>query len=167
MFSLIHNQTITEQDICKLHKLFYERINKDAAGIYRKHECIITGSNYPVTHPKNINKEMKKLEQWIKTDREQMHPVNFAAQLHKRFVFIHPFEDGNGRVARLIMNLALLQDGYMLAVVPPVVRHEYIELLEKAHKDDKPFVDFIAERVIETQKDIMRLMHLKIPQTER
>ena len=135
MFTLIHNQTITEQDICKLHRLFYERINKDAAGIYRKHECIITGSNYPVTNPKDIKKEMKELEQWIITDRKQKHPVEFAAQLHKRFVFIHPFEDGNGRVARLIMNLALLQDGYMLAVVPPVVRHEYIELLERAHKD--------------------------------
>jgi len=55
----------------------------------------------------------------------------------------------------------------MLAVVPPVLRHEYIQLLEKAHKDDKPFIDFISERVIETQKDMMRLLHIKIPQMER
>lgn len=167
MFTLIRERMITEQDICKLHRLFYESINKEAAGVYRAHECIITGSNYPVTSPKDIKKEMRELAKWIVTDRNQFHPVEFAAKLHERFVFIHPFEDGNGRVARLIMNLALLQDGYLLAIVPPVVRHEYIQLLERAHKDDKPFVEFIAERVNETQKDIMRMLHIKMPQQER
>jgi len=167
MVSLIHNRVITEQDICKLHELFYQRIAADGAGVYRKHECIVTGSSYPVTAPEEIEKQMKQMDEWIVANRDQMHPVEFAAQLHKRFVFIHPFEDGNGRVARLIMNLALLQDGYMLAIVPPVLRHEYIQLLEKAHTDDQPFIDFIAERVIETQKDIMRLLHIKISEIER
>lgn len=57
---------------------------------------------------------------------------------------------------------ALIQDGYLLAVIPPVLRHEYIELLEKAHSDDKPFEQFIAERVVESQKEIMRLLHIPI-----
>jgi Fic family protein len=109
---------------------------------------------------------MDGLFQWIATEREKFHPVVFAAQLHKRFVFIHPFKDGNGRIARLIMNTALIQDGYLLAVIPPVLRHEYIELLEKAHRDDKPFVQFIAERVIESQKEIMRLLHMPIPKLD-
>lgn len=167
MFTLINKHNIIEQDICKLHELFYERINKEAAGVYRKHECIIAGSNYPVTLPEEIKINMQELVQWIETDRSKLHPIEFAAQLHKRFIFIHPFEDGNGRVARLIMNLSLLQDRYMLAIVPPVLRQEYIQLLERAHTDDKPFVDFIADRVNETQKDIMRLLHIKIPQMER
>lgn len=167
MFTLIHNRAIAEQDICQLHKLFYERIHEEGAGIYRRHESIVTGSNYPVTPPEEIEKQMKELARWIEADRDQMHPIEFAAKLHLRFVFIHPFEDGNGRVARLIMNLALLQDGYVPAIVPLVVRHEYIQLLERAHKDGKPFVDFIAERVYETQKDIMRLLHIKPPERER
>lgn len=167
MFTLIHGKRISEDDICKLHELFYSGINKDNAGVYRKHECIITGSKYAVTQPKEIKNNMRKLEQWVETERNKMHPVEFAAQLHKLFVFIHPFGDGNGRVARLIMNLALLQEGYMLAIVPPVLRHDYIQFLERAHTDDKPFISFIAERVIETQKDIMRLLHIKIPQMER
>ena len=50
-----------------------------------------------------------------------------------------------------------------MAVIPPVLRYEYIELLEKAHRDDKPFELFIAERVIESQKEIMRLLHIPIP----
>ena len=167
MFTLIHNKGITEVDICKLHKLFYNRINEEAAGVYRKHECIITGSNYPVTPPEEIEQQMKELAQWIKTNRDKMHPVEFAAKLHIRFVFIHPFEDGNGRVARLIMNLALLQDGYMLAIVPPVTRHDYIQFLERAHKDETLFINFIAERINETQKDIMRLLHIKTQHIER
>ena len=167
MFTLIQRHTISGFDICRLHELFYSGISKEVAGVYRTHECFITGSNYPVSPPEKIKDDMLELEKWMETDRSNMHPIEFAAQLHKRFVFIHPFEDGNGRVARLLMNLALLQDGYMLAVVPPILRHEYIQLLEKAHKDDKPFVDFIAERVIETQKDMMRLLHIKIPQMER
>jgi Fic family protein len=89
--------------------------------------------------------------------------VRFAAQLHKRFVFIHPFKDGNGRIARLLMNTALIQDGYLLAVIPPVLRQEYIELLEKAHINDKPFEQFVAERVIESEKEIMRLLHIPFP----
>ena len=66
----------------------------------------------------------------------------------------------------MIMNTALIQDGYLLAVIPPVLRHEYIELLEKAHRDDKPFEQFIAERVIESQKEIMRLLHMPIPKQD-
>ena len=54
------------------------------------------------------------------------------------------------------MNTALIQDGYLLAVIPPVLRHEYIELLEKAHRDDKPFEQFIAERVTESQRKAFR-----------
>jgi Fic family protein len=75
--------------------------------------------------------------------------VEFAAQLHKKFVFIHPFLDGNGRISRLLMNTALIQDGYMPAMIPPVLRQEYISLLERSHQDDQPFIDFIAERALE------------------
>lgn len=100
---------------------------------------------------------------FISTERDQLHPVAFAAQRHKRFVFIHPYKAGNGRIARLIMNTALIQDGFLLAVIPPVLRQEYIELLKKAHRDDKPFEQFIAERVIESQKEVMRLLHMPIP----
>lgn len=161
MFSLIRSRTIAERDICKLHELFYSHIHPEAAGVYRAHECIITGSQYPVSKPENIAAEMRMLVQWADSSRSTLHPVVFAAELHKRFVFIHPFEDGNGRVARLIMNLALLQEGYMLAVIPPVLRQEYIALLERAHEDDDLFIRFIAERVYETQKDIMRLLHVE------
>ena len=163
MFTLIGNRTITERDILMMHQMFYEGIENGYAGKYRDIDVFISGSKYPVTEPNSIQTEMEELFHWITTERNQFHPVEFAALLHKRFVFIHPFKNGNGRIARLIMNTALIQDGYLPAAIPPVLRHEYIELLEKAHMDDKPFRRFIAERVIESQKEIMRLLHMPIP----
>ena len=163
MFTLLGNRTITDRDILTMHQIFYESIENGYAGKYRDIDVFISGSKYPVTEAKRIQAEMDGLFHWITTERNQFHPVEFAALLHKRFVFIHPFKNGNGRIARLIMNTALIQDGYLPAVIPPVLRHEYIELLEKAHRDDKPFGQFIAERAIESQKEIMRLLHMPIP----
>ena len=163
MFSLLNARTITERDILTMHQMFYENIEKDYAGKYRDVDVFISNSKYPVAEPKHIQEEMDKLFHWMLTERDQFHPVAFAAQLHKKFVFIHPFKDGNGRIARLIMNTVLIQDGYLLALIPPVLRHEYVELLEKAHRDDKPFEQFITERIIESEKEIMRLLHIPIP----
>ncbi|MCL2052434.1 MAG: Fic family protein, partial [Lachnospiraceae bacterium] len=102
---------------------------------------------------------------WIEEERDAMHPVRFAAMLHLKFVTIHPYIDGNGRVARLLMNTALIQDGYMLAVIPPVLRMDYMSHIRHyQHKGyAESFCDLIAERVVESQKDIMRLLHVPIP----
>jgi Fic family protein len=166
MFTLLKNKTITERDILMMHQMFYENIEAEYAGRYRDVDVFISGSKYPVTEPERIQAEMDGLFQWIVNEKEQFHPIAFAAQLHKQFVYIHPFKDGNGRIARLIMNASLIQDEYLLAIIPPVLRHEYIDLLEKAHRDDKPFEQFIAERVIESQKEMMRLLHIPIPKLD-
>ncbi len=166
MFTLLRSRQLSEFDILTMHRMFYKDIDASAAGCYRTHSVIITGSKYPVCKVENIQQEMNGLLDWCMTERNKFHPIEFAAQLHKRFVFIHPFVDGNGRISRLLMNTALIQDGYMLAVIPPVLRHEYISILERAHKDDRPFMDFIAERVLESEKEIMRLLHIPFPVIE-
>ncbi len=163
MFTLLRGRKISEADVLTMHKMFYKDIDADNAGKYRSMLVIITGSKYPVSAMGKIQGDMDGLFKWITEERDNYHPVEFAAQLHKRFVFIHPFIDGNGRISRLLMNTALIQDGYMLAVIPPVLRQEYISLLERAHKDDKPFIDFIADRILESEKEIMRLLHIPIP----
>lgn len=163
MFSLLKEHRIDEQTILQMHGLFYQNIEPEYAGRYRDIRVLITGSQYPVTLPEKVPEEMKKLFEWVKTEREAYHPVEFAALLHKRLVFIHPFKDGNGRVARLLMNLALLQDGYLPVIIPPILRADYTSLLEKAHKDDHDFVEFIAEREHESQKEILRLFQVPFP----
>ncbi|OEH85165.1 cell filamentation protein Fic [Desulfuribacillus stibiiarsenatis] len=163
MFTLLNSRQITETDTMTMHRMFYKDIDAETAGQYRTRPVIITGSKFAVTKVEKIQEEMEKLFQWVLKERDRHHPVEFAAQLHKKFVFIHPFIDGNGRISRLLMNTALIQDGYMMAVIPPILRQEYISLLERAHKDDRPFMDFIAERVLESEKEIIRLLHITLP----
>lgn len=62
------------------------------------------------------------------------------------------------------MNIALIQDGFLPVIIPPpILRNEYISFLERAHKDDIPFIDFIIEMEIESQKDFLRLLHIPLP----
>ncbi|HZK57834.1 MAG TPA: Fic family protein, partial [Clostridia bacterium] len=145
------------------HKLFYQNIDGDFAGRYRNIPVFVSGSNYPVSKVGNIQSEIENLCEWTKTERNEYHPVEFAAILHNKFVFIHPFKDGNGRVARLLMNTALIQDGYLPALIPPILRTEYISLLEKAQIDDKPFINFVAEMEIKSRKDFLRFFHIPLP----
>ena len=162
MFTLLGKKTISETDVLTMHRLFYTEIDEKQAGHYRKEAVIITGSHYPVCQVEKIPDEMNSLFSWASGARKKLHPVQFAAQLHKRLVFIHPFIDGNGRISRLLMNTALIQEGYLLALIPPILRQEYIGMLERAHRDDIPFLDFIAERVLESEKEMMRLLHIPL-----
>ena len=64
------------------------------------------------------------------------------------------------------MNLALIQDGYLPAIVPPILRGDYVSLLERAHRDDSDFMEFIAEREFESQKEMLRLFQVPFPREE-
>jgi Fic family protein len=78
---------------------------------------------------------------------------------HMHFVNIHPFIDGNGRTARLLMNLALLQNGYPITIIPPIMRSAYISALQKTNKGNmQPFLHFISEMVYESSKEYLRLI---------
>lgn len=158
MFAIYQDQKITEKIIKELHTLFYHRIDADSAGEYRKIQVLITGSKYPLPKPNAIPKLMRAMVKNIALQKSNLHKVEWAAKLHKEFVFIHPFVDGNGRVGRLLMNLALLQTGHLPAIIPPILRAEYIRALELAHENDEHFIQFICEMVRETQKDYLRLV---------
>jgi len=56
----------------------------------------------------------------------------------------------------------LIQSGFSPVVIPPALRNEYVTLLEKAHKNDKPFISFISERELESQKEIVRPLHIPL-----
>lgn len=157
IYTLSRDKKITEDNIKELHRLFYYRIDQGNAGNYRKVKVFISGSRYPMPLPEKVPELMQKLVNDLPVSRKKRHPVEFAVLAHKDFVFIHPFIDGNGRVGRLLMNLILLQAGYNIAIIPPVVRQDYIRTLEKAHTDDSDFVEFIARMVKETQQDYLRL----------
>ncbi len=165
MFTLLHNDSITTGDIKTLHKLFYKEIDSDNAGEWRNIPIFVSGSEYVFPLPNELESKMTALSEWIKAERSNMHPVEFAALLHLKFVTIHPFVDGNGRTARLLTNLALIQKGYLPVIVPPILKMEYNGLIRSYQStgNTQPFIDFIAEQEIETQKGMMRLLHIPIP----
>lgn len=158
IYQITEKECLTEEDILTLHRLFYQQIDAEKAGKYRDVKVYISGSRYSVSAVSKIPAEMQKLVKWYNENEKRLHPVELAATLHQRFVFIHPFVDGNGRVARLLMNLALLRNGFTIAIIPAILRHEYIYSLEAAHTRPELFTDFIADRVIATQLDLLRLM---------
>lgn len=161
LYELASNREITEKEILQLHHLFYKNINEKKAGVYRDCNVIITGSEFELPKYTEVPKLMKEFSEKISKMKKQYHPVEFAARLHEGLVTIHPFVDGNGRAARLLMNLALLQSGYNITIIPPVVRNDYIGTLQEAqiNNNKEPFVNFISEMVLESQKDYLRLIN--------
>ena len=158
IYDIVNNKSLKSEDILELHRLFYENIDSKKAGKYREEQVFISGSQYKVTPPQNIEKEINEFVSWFNANEKAINPILFAALTHLKFVFVHPFIDGNGRVARLLMNLSLLRNAYTIAIIPPILRSEYIALLEKAHTDDDEFIDFIAQRVIQTQLELIRIL---------
>ncbi len=159
LFRLSGHSEIMETNIRELHRLFYYRIDASRAGKYRKKKVIITGTDFTPPAPKRIPDLMASFVDGIPDDRSKHHPVEFAAILHGKLVTVHPFIDGNGRVARLLMNLGLLQAGYPVTIIHPVLRREYLDNLNKIHKGDlRPFNKFIAGCCLESAKEYLRLL---------
>ena len=158
LHEITEKKQLEEEDILTLHRIFYQQIDPEKAGVYRSVKVFISGSRYAVSPVARIAEDMRKLVNWYNRNEKKLHPIELAAELHLRFVFIHPFIDGNGRVSRLLMNLALLRNGFTIAIIPAILRHEYIRSLEAAHTDKSIFFDFISDRVIATQSDLIRLL---------
>lgn len=156
---LARRKEIAERDILKLHKLFYYRIDEANAGHYRKQNVIVTGTDFVFPAPSELKELMAAFADEILRLRVEKHPIEFAALLHTRLVTIHPFVDGNGRAARLLMNLALLQEGYPVTIIPPVLRSEYLAAVKESNTGDvTPFVNLLSSMVWESQRDYLRLL---------
>mgnify|MGYP001202677129 CR=1 FL=1 len=157
IYNLVKSAHIAEADILKLHEMFYQQIDRENAGRYRTVRVFISGSHHRLPSPEQIPRLMADFVAWFNDNENKRPLVEFAARVHQKFVFIHPFVDGNGRVSRLLMNLALLRAGYTISIIPPILRGEYIAALEKAHTDVVPFIEFIKGRVAETQRELLHL----------
>ena len=106
-----------------------------------------TGETYYYTPPEQVKSAMSDLIDWYRgREREGEHPIILAATFHYRFVRIHPFDDGNGRMGRLLMNMILIKHGYTVALVRRESRDGFIHLLEQADKTESlgDFIGFIA-----------------------
>lgn len=163
IYSLSNKSGFSESDVKELHRLFFVQIDNDNAGKYREVQVYITGTEFLPPEPQKITALMREFISEVPVQKEKLHPVDFASWLHLELVTIHPFVDGNGRAARLLMNLALLQAGYPVVIIPPVLRKDYLDSIMAAQlkRDKEGFYNFIAEVVIEALKDYKRLLRIE------
>ncbi|MEO5337099.1 MAG: Fic family protein [Magnetospirillum sp. WYHS-4] len=137
-----------------------ERIEKEARpGEYKRlpnHVLQPDGTIHRYVDPLQVPGGMAALCGWIATQEGRTHPVTVAAIAHHDLVRIHPFDDGNGRGARLLMNLILMKAGYPPAVVRNERRRQYLAALKDADSGAlAPFIEFIASSLAETQAVIL------------
>jgi len=143
----------------KAQNQFGQIIKKTAIpGHYKKlpnHVQQADGTIHYYTEPIFVTDEMAYLIQWINNTIDKQHPV-IRAIAHYNLVRIHPFDDGNGRGARLLMNLILLKKGYSIAVIRNKNRRDYIDNLIKADNGELvTFINYIAKSLKETQEIIL------------
>ena len=159
IFELVENETIALKDVLKIHKLFYQNIDPDNAGTYRIQKVFISGMDVTLPDPEQIEILMNQFEKDLVSLKSKLHPVAYAATIHNKFVTIHPFMDGNGRTARLIMNLLLMKAGYSIAIIPPIYRTDYISAAYQGNKgEDEPFINLLSCMVYESQKEYLKLL---------
>jgi len=146
---LHQKQQITINDILEIHKRVLGFVNLEEAGRFRQTQVFV-GSHRPPP-PAELDSQVSGFVDWLNKEREDseetgLHPLELAALAHYKFVFIHPFYDGNGRVSRLLMNLVLLQAGYPPVIIDVKDKHEYYQRLQMANDGDvRPFIRFVAD----------------------
>jgi Fic family protein/DNA-binding XRE family transcriptional regulator len=143
------NNALNERDLLSIHNLILRGIIPEDAGRYRKVQVMIQGSSHTPPQPLMVAQEMEEYFIWYEINKNKLHPIILAAEMHERLVTIHPFIDGNGRTSRLVMNLILMQKGYLIANIKGDYenRMQYYQSLEKAQtkKDKEDFLLFIAQ----------------------
>jgi len=142
------NYVIKEDDILYLHYLFYNKIAPENAGVYKKQQNYITGSNHIPASIEDVPVLMKDFVKQLNEKWNSEHPVILSAFAHKGLVDIHPFIDGNGRTSRLLMNYILAYHKKPLAIVFKEDRLAYINALEESRKLEttEPFKMFMYEQ---------------------
>jgi len=145
---------LTEDVVLQVHKLIMANIAEDA-GKYRTTGVRITGASFMPPPSSQVRPRMNELLKWSKENPDEHTPIEVAAVFHHRFVQIHPFSEGNGRAARLLMNAILMKNGYpFIAIVSNLDRPKYLRTLMEADLGNtSSFVNFVA-RCVERALDM-------------
>ncbi len=145
---------VTEAVVVELHRRVVARSQPGIAGVYSPHPRRVAGSPVVFPNPLKIPALMQDFGLWLAA--AQATPA-LAFEAHFRLTAIHPFSDGNGRAARLMMNLILLRGGYPPVPVPPADRKGYLDALETASLADDlgPFQRLMHERLDATLADYL------------
>jgi Fic family protein len=143
------NVNLSHHLIRQLHQLVVKDTEKKIAGNYRNTDVRILGSKHKPPSGYQVQEEMDQFLKWLTTENKKQHPVILAALAHHRFVAIHPFEDGNGRTGRLLMNLLLMRKGYPIAVILKNDRSKYYKALDQADQGQTLLIERMVSQAVE------------------
>ncbi len=143
--------------ILRFHLVLLSKIDgyEKYAGIWRPVDVMIRGSNHVFPPHAQVPALMKELLGWYRSSDGLVHPVELAAKFHTKFTTVHPFADGNGRMARLLMNYVLQLHGLPFTNIPLSRRSKYMGTQAAGNDGDhKPFTLFLAEETIRQNREL-------------
>lgn len=146
------NYILNETDILNIHELVLQKIEKDFAGRFRTSGVRISGANFVPPNALKIDEFITELTEW--TNNSEMNIVLKSAIFHHRFVWIHPFFDGNGRTARLLFNLLLMKEGFPPAIILKNDRKKYYDALNFANNGNYSKLVLLIFQALERSLDI-------------
>ncbi|MHA2335547.1 MAG: Fic family protein, partial [Candidatus Hodarchaeales archaeon] len=147
---------VTEKDIFTMHSLLVKDMEIPKG--YKTVPNFIYGRDVMTTPPEKVQEEMKRLLKWYNANKSKIHPLQMAAQFHSRFENIHPFEDGNGRVERFLINVMLVNEDYPPLIIRKTQRISYFNALEKSDKGRETRIEsFFYERMKETHEKFFKV----------
>lgn len=144
------------QEIIDWHWKLFNKTKSDIAGKIRKYQVAIRGSKFMPPTPVEVYPMLTEFFQLY--NKNKLHPIELAALAHLKFVTIHPFGDGNGRISRLIMNFILHKKDHPMLDIPYVGRNSYYNALERSQvkKEDRIFLQWFIKRYIKEYKRYLR-----------
>ena len=142
----------------ELNNRLLEKVNgiltKNTGVVYggriRFFDVKIEGSKHVPPPNEEVKKHLLNMYKWYSANKHKLHPFELATMIHAKLTWIHPFEDGNGRTSRTIMNWILMKNGYPMLFIPFEKREEYYMTLEEADKENfKEYVSRMLRLIID------------------
>lgn len=128
-----YKKKFDEEFLLKIHETYFKDTKPFIAGKYKTQQNRIKGSNSETTPPKYVITDIKNyFKEYTKLEKE-LHPIELAAWTHWKLVRIHPFQDGNGRSARIVMNYILHKNNYPMIDIKTKEKQQYFKALEKCN----------------------------------
>ena len=154
---LAYKKEIALPTVLYWHKQLFQDTKPDTAGKIRHHRVGISGSTFHPPYPIELDFLLRDFFDWYHENKKTLHPVQLAGLAHLKFVTIHPFGDGNGRLARLLMNYVLNKNGYPMLIIPYSQRKSYYTALERSQlkKDESVFILWFFKRYLKECKQYL------------
>jgi Fic family protein len=154
-YEMLNNEkNLSLQIVLLWHQKLFTQTKKDIAGKIRKHQVAIAGSKFMPPPPVEVDILLREFFSWYNKMKKILHSVELAALVHLKFVTIHPFADGNGRISRLMMNFVLNRQKFPLFTIPYHGRSSYYTALERTQtkNEEHIFVQWFIKKYIKENK---------------